>query len=79
LQLPNVIGVACGMRHTIFQCSDGQIYGAGSSKNGAVGTGDERVYHSPVRIKLPEDEKVKIVACGTRHTVVITCMGEAVI
>lgn len=67
-----VIQVSCGQFHTMVITKDGMLYGAGSDWYGPLGTGcgnDAVLKFVPIDV---DGKKVKQVACGYYHTIIIT-------
>ncbi|CAL9191540.1 unnamed protein product [Musa hybrid cultivar] len=68
--------ISGGWRHTMALTSDGRLYGWGWNKFGQLGVGDNDDHCSPVQVKLPEEQKVKQISCGWRHTLALTERGN---
>jgi len=73
-----VIHVSCGEFHTMVVTEDGMLYGAGSNWYGPLGNGTEiDVVSKFVPIDI-DGKRIKQVACGYYHTMVITDDGTLV-
>ncbi|CAL9173745.1 unnamed protein product [Musa hybrid cultivar] len=68
--------ISGGWRHTMALTSDGRLYGWGWNKFGQVGIGDNDDHCSPVQVNFPEEQKVKQISCGWRHTLALTERGN---
>ena len=68
--------MACGECHSVAINSEGQIYswgGGGKDKNkGQLGHGNKKDVSKPTKILFFADKKVKKIACGDYHTMVVT-------
>jgi alpha-tubulin suppressor-like RCC1 family protein len=63
--------VACGMFHTVVVCDDDTLRVFGNNVYGQLGLGHTRDENSPQTLNLGENVKIKNVACGYSHTVVV--------
>ncbi|URD93408.1 Regulator of chromosome condensation (RCC1) repeat [Musa troglodytarum] len=68
--------ISGGWRHTMALTSDGRLYGWGWNKFGQLGITDNDDPCSPVQVKFPEEQKVKQISCGWRHTLALTERGN---
>ena len=69
-----VIGVSCGMSHTMVLTNRGEIYGWGDNASGQL----ESIYDSsyvsiPTKISL---DKIMFVSCGAFHTIAVTIYND---
>lgn len=71
----NVAALACGWSHSIF-LSDGAAYGFGWNGYFQLGNGTNEDSWEPVRVKGCKHVKIKSVACGTWHTVLLSGQGD---
>tara|TARA_B110000444_G_scaffold259291_2_gene302562 strand:+ start:720 stop:2150 length:1431 start_codon:yes stop_codon:yes gene_type:complete len=75
--LPDIVAVAAGHCHSAAVTSEGAALLWGCNNSGELGQKD--TYHEvlPVTLAPPQfgGEKVKMVACGGRHTLVVTRAG----
>jgi alpha-tubulin suppressor-like RCC1 family protein len=78
LEGKTVVSLACGWGHTLAVGADGTLWGAGCSANGQLGTGTAEAVVPEFRavIGLPALAKVKRVACGQSHSLVLLSTGE---
>ena len=71
-----IVDVASGDFHTVALDSEGQVYawgGGGSNKNkGQLGHSNKKDYPHPEPIVFFKGKKVKKVACGDYHTMILT-------
>lgn len=74
-----VVDAACGAEHTVAVTSTGRVYSWGWGCYGNLGVGDLGHQHVPQLVPLtaiPEsDGKVVSVACGWRHSGLVTANG----
>jgi alpha-tubulin suppressor-like RCC1 family protein len=76
INLPPAQHIAAGHAHTIVSCSN-QLYGFGSNTQGELGLGDKiNKTPLPLRIILPEEGKIKSIAAGNNHTLVLYENGQ---
>ena len=80
LGLPNIKKVACGVSHTVAIDYSNGVWSWGSGWYGKLGLGDveDRISPHPVDRKslYPKlDSKLKEVACGEHHTLLLTANG----
>ena len=68
--------VACGCYHTVVASSDGTLHVMGRNNHGQLGTGNTVEAHAPVVLPQFKGRKVRGVACGFYHTVVLTGGGH---
>lgn len=66
-----VIRVACGDRHTVFVTCKGLVYACGANFNGQLGLGHNSDRDTPTLLKYMQHLRVKKVACGSRHTILM--------
>jgi alpha-tubulin suppressor-like RCC1 family protein len=66
--------VACGKYHTVVLTTNNSLYGTGFNENGQLGLGISNVtnHNTFQEITIPQGKIVKAVACGYRHTVILT-------
>ncbi|KAI8051466.1 regulator of chromosome condensation 1/beta-lactamase-inhibitor protein II [Syncephalis plumigaleata] len=76
----NIIRVAAGLRTSLALSSNGQIYGWGCNRYGQLGLPTStRIVTAPTPIPLPSSMNgVQAIACGQRHTAMITNHGKSV-
>jgi alpha-tubulin suppressor-like RCC1 family protein len=73
-----VTGIAAGLWHTLCITDIGDVYAFGGNQFGQLGVGGNSAEMSPRLIDAPllEDESCVAVACGARHSVVLTGSGK---
>ncbi|EGG25255.1 inositol 5-phosphatase [Cavenderia fasciculata] len=72
-----IVDISSGGYHSSALSEEGILYCWGSNQYGQIGNGDLEDQVSPVKIKVDvEDKKVKKVAMGSNHTVLVTITGE---
>ena len=76
-----VVMVSAGWGHSALLDSDGELWMSGASGFGAnrrLGTGGQEDMLSPTRVPKRRfgDARVKMAACGTDHTLVLTEAGR---
>mmetsp|Transcript_1612 Transcript_1612/g.5031 ORF Transcript_1612/g.5031 Transcript_1612/m.5031 type:complete len:454 (-) Transcript_1612:444-1805(-) len=69
-----IVGVACGLHHTLALDSNGQVYSWGLGKSGRLGHGNERDQLFPHLVNALVEQKVEVasVRCGWDHSAVLT-------
>jgi alpha-tubulin suppressor-like RCC1 family protein len=72
-----VVQVTCGSYHTAAVTSDGSLWTWGGGMYGKLGHGNEAGCSTPKRVEGLVGLSVAQIACGSRHTVVITTAGAA--
>ncbi|XP_028414722.1 X-linked retinitis pigmentosa GTPase regulator-like [Dendronephthya gigantea] len=70
-----VLQLACGDEHSAVITSSGRLYTFGSNDWGQLGHGNSKPYTKPSVVKKLKGDKVKAVACGRSHTLVISESG----
>eukprot|EP01006_Ploeotia_vitrea_P006406 TRINITY_DN13022_c0_g1_i1.p1 TRINITY_DN13022_c0_g1~~TRINITY_DN13022_c0_g1_i1.p1 ORF type:complete len:429 (-),score=43.89 TRINITY_DN13022_c0_g1_i1:133-1383(-) len=73
-QLRNAIHVACGEACTAAVTKDGDLYVWGSGRGGRLGTGNEEVATTPVKVNGVKN--VTEVSVGENHLGCVTCDGS---
>ncbi|KAL9246424.1 hypothetical protein vseg_019960 [Gypsophila vaccaria] len=68
----NVCHVSAGWNHSGFVSDSGRLFTCGDGSFGQLGHGDYQSYSSPVEVSLFNSKHVEQVACGMRHTLVLT-------
>ncbi|GBG86585.1 hypothetical protein CBR_g41650 [Chara braunii] len=68
--------LAAGAEHTAAVTEDGKLYGWGWGKYGNLGHGDRQDRMLPALVTAVEDEPMKSVACGWRHTIAVAVSGR---
>jgi len=66
----NVIGVACGMNHSIVLCDDG-LYGFGSNGNGELGLGNRTQQATPTKINFFNGKRIICMSAFANHSFVL--------
>ena len=72
------LSLAAGGAHTMVLTTCGAVWGCGEGADGQLGVGDRADRHAPVRVGGEEafgQSKVRMVACGSYHTVAVTEEG----
>lgn len=67
--------IACGETHTCAVSSNGDIYTWGGGQAGQLGHGDYLRQSLPIKVSNIKGQ-IKQVACGKRHTVILTEGGN---
>jgi len=70
-----IVQVTCGSYHTAAVASNGDLYTWGGGMYGKLGHGNESGHSTPKRVESLVGLCVKSIACGSRHTAVITSNG----
>jgi len=70
-----VVQVTCGSYHTAAVTSDGSLHTWGGGMYGKLGHGSEAGCSNPKRVEGLAGLCVSQIACGSRHTVIITSAG----
>lgn len=68
--------VAAGAEHTVAITASGKLYGWGWGRYGNLGLGDQKDRAVPAEVTTLNREKMKMVACGWRHTIVVSESGN---
>nr|XP_024364805.1 ultraviolet-B receptor UVR8-like isoform X2 [Physcomitrium patens] len=78
LQGLSIVGIAAGLWHTLCITNTGDVYSFGGNQFGQLGVGGNNAELSPRLIDAPllGDELSVAVACGARHSVVLTGSGK---
>jgi alpha-tubulin suppressor-like RCC1 family protein len=80
-----LIQIYCGFAHTMFLTSEGNIYGCGYNHYNQINSGSDEYYSitRPAEIEftnfdpqLNESEKITQIACGEKHTIFLTSLGN---
>ena len=70
-----VCQVTCGSYHTAAVAGNGDLYTWGGGMYGKLGHGNEAGHSTPKRVEALVGLVVSQIACGSRHTAVITSTG----
>mmetsp|Transcript_14369 Transcript_14369/g.16473 ORF Transcript_14369/g.16473 Transcript_14369/m.16473 type:complete len:593 (+) Transcript_14369:270-2048(+) len=70
-----VVQVTCGSYHTAAVTGNGDLYTWGGGMYGKLGHGNESGHSTPKRVEGLAGLVVSHIACGSRHTAVITSTG----
>ncbi|GKY95712.1 hypothetical protein MPSEU_000532000 [Mayamaea pseudoterrestris] len=70
-----VVQVTCGSYHTAAVTSDGALHTWGGGMYGKLGHGNESGSSVPKRVEGLGGHTVSQIACGSRHTVIVTSTG----
>jgi len=70
-----IVQVTCGSYHTAAVASNGDLYTWGGGMYGKLGHGNESGHSTPRRVEGLVGLTVSQIACGSRHTAVITSTG----
>ncbi|ESO94172.1 hypothetical protein LOTGIDRAFT_74050, partial [Lottia gigantea] len=68
--------VACGRSHTVFSTESGSVYSCGNNTEGQLGYKGSRDVLDPQQIKGLDQQQIKMLSCGTDHTVVLNEEGS---
>mmetsp|Transcript_12442 Transcript_12442/g.17224 ORF Transcript_12442/g.17224 Transcript_12442/m.17224 type:complete len:169 (+) Transcript_12442:135-641(+) len=71
----NIVKVSCGWSHTVAIDDNGHVFIWGSNQFGQLGISQScsKVQNIPCQLSLPE--KITEIACGLRHTLLLTSMS----
>lgn len=67
--------VGCGYRHTVFLTDTGKVYTTGRGMTGQLGL-DGEAYQVSIPTLVTGMKKIKYLACGTNHTLLVAKSGE---
>ena len=67
--------VTCGSYHTAAVTGNGDLYTWGGGMYGKLGHGNEAGHSTPKRVDALVGLAVSQIACGSRHTAIITSSG----
>lgn len=70
-----IVQVTCGSYHTAAVAVNGDLYTWGGGMYGKLGHGNESGHSTPKRVEGLVGLTVRQIACGSRHTAVITSTG----
>mmetsp|Transcript_9110 Transcript_9110/g.23056 ORF Transcript_9110/g.23056 Transcript_9110/m.23056 type:complete len:650 (+) Transcript_9110:250-2199(+) len=70
-----VVQVTCGSYHTAAVTQNGSLYTWGGGMYGKLGHGNEVGHSTPKRVEALAGLPVSQIACGSRHTAIITSTG----
>ncbi|KAL1528475.1 hypothetical protein AB1Y20_009819 [Prymnesium parvum] len=73
-----MLSVACGSRHTLALASDGTLYSWGWGVYGQLGHGDVLSRRVPTAVQALREQKISVLACGYRHSMVLCRAPQAV-
>lgn len=65
---------SCGYYHTALISDKGRLFLFGNNSNQQLGRAVSEQHRGPLEVSLPDP--VRFVACGIRHTVVLTERGD---
>ncbi|KAK7494796.1 hypothetical protein BaRGS_00013923, partial [Batillaria attramentaria] len=68
--------IACGYYHSAIVTENGELYTFGETEEGQLGLGDDTEEPKIPQQVVAISDKVKAVACGSTHTVVLTEKGQ---
>ncbi|ERN08779.1 ultraviolet-B receptor UVR8 [Amborella trichopoda] len=68
--------VAAGAEHTAAVTEDGELFGWGWGRYGNLGLGDRNDRLFPEKVAAIDGQKMSMVACGWRHTIVVSSIGK---
>lgn len=68
--------VTCGSYHTAAVSNNGKLYTWGGGMYGKLGHGNENGCSTPKRVEALSDFNITQIACGSRHTAVVTSTGK---
>mmetsp|Transcript_18157 Transcript_18157/g.23892 ORF Transcript_18157/g.23892 Transcript_18157/m.23892 type:complete len:547 (+) Transcript_18157:211-1851(+) len=71
-----VVQITCGSYHTAAVTEGGELYTWGGGMYGKLGHGNETGHSTPCRVEALSGVQVRQIACGSRHTAVLTDQGE---
>ena len=71
----DIAQVTCGSYHTAAVCTSGDLYTWGGGIYGKLGHGNESGHSTPKRVEGLVGLGVCQIACGSRHTAVVTSTG----
>jgi len=71
-----VTQVTCGSYHTAAITGNGDLYTWGGGMYGKLGHGNETGCSTPKRVEALAGVPVEQIACGSRHTAVVTTSGR---
>lgn len=67
--------VSAGMRH-VLACSRDTVWGWGANRHGQLGFEGDAVCSTPTEVKVPSEDSIAQVACGSQHSLVLTSSGR---
>ncbi|XP_006072374.4 X-linked retinitis pigmentosa GTPase regulator isoform X2 [Bubalus bubalis] len=70
------ISLSCGDEHTAITTGNNKLFMFGSNNWGQLGLGSKAAVNKPTCVKALKPEKVKFVACGRNHTLILTGGGQ---
>lgn len=70
--------LAVGDDHNVVVCEDGRIFAWGANSNGQLGIGRMSDQFTPQQLREPQNVTVTSLACGARHSLLVTGDGTQV-
>ncbi|KAJ3274131.1 hypothetical protein HDV01_003414 [Terramyces sp. JEL0728] len=67
IELKDIVKISTGMRHTLFLSGNGQVYGCGTTRQGALSLNRNDIVWVPLRLF----DKVDDIACGQFHSLIL--------
>ena len=71
-----LVGMSCGLWHTVAWTRDGQVYSWGDNTYGQLGVGNNDGRTQPSRVRSLDGVQVRAVASGDFHTVLLSKNGK---
>jgi len=71
-----IVQVTCGSYHTAAVSNLGELFTWGGGMYGKLGHGNEDGHSTPKKVEALKGLTISQIACGSRHTAVITLPGE---
>ena len=75
--------IACGLYHTMFLTSEGNVYGCGYNNFNQVSSSGDNPIDEPTKIEITDfdpglasNEYITQIACGSEHTMFLTSLGN---
>jgi alpha-tubulin suppressor-like RCC1 family protein len=71
-----IVSIACGGYHSLVLTDMGSVYSCGFNSSGQLGIGNTAQQNRFQKIDLTQNEVIKSIACGTRHSLLLTTDGD---
>jgi len=65
-----VLEVACGTRHSLVLCDDGQVFAFGLNANGQLGLGNDHIQPTPQQVPAFINRPAVSIGCGANSSIV---------
>ncbi len=71
-----VVDISCGELHSLVLTNCGEVYAWGRNSEGQIGNGCNSNQLIPIKVKGFNNERVKMISCGWKHSMALTECGH---